>query len=138
MPFDAPAATQEERCLRIAALDFDAIVAKLGLVDANISRVWAPAEAWRAVRLYKNFLALHVASPRRDLPVFPSFAADEIWHHHVLDTRRYGADCDAVFGEFFHHDPYPGRFEILSREEIFRRDLVGRLLSLIEFGQALD
>jgi hypothetical protein len=138
MPFDPPVPPPEERCLRIAALDLALVVAKLGVPDFNIARVWPEAQARRAVRLYKNFLALHVLSPRPDLPVNPTPEVDEIWHHHILDTRRYAEDCEAIFSAYFHHDPYPGRFEVHSREEVHRRGLAGRLLALIEFGQSLD
>src|SRR5262249_39319225 len=33
---------------------------------------------------------------------------DRFWHMHILDTRKYAADCDAVFGHFLHHFPYLG------------------------------
>jgi hypothetical protein len=33
---------------------------------------------------------------------------DTFWHYHILDTRKYAADCQAVFGQFLHHFPYSG------------------------------
>ena len=27
---------------------------------------------------------------------------------HILDTRKYAADCEAAFGHFVHHFPYLG------------------------------
>jgi hypothetical protein len=38
----------------------------------------------------------------------PTRAIDEVWHRHILDTRTYAADCDRLFGAYFHHDPYFG------------------------------
>lgn len=57
-------------------------------------------------REYRRFLALHLAFP--DTDVVPCKLVDEIWHQHILDTRAYAADCDALFGEFLHHFPYFG------------------------------
>ncbi len=47
---------------------------------------------------------------------------DEVWHAHILDTRRYAADCDCVFGEFIHHYPYFG----LGDKHGDRRQLVAK------------
>jgi hypothetical protein len=33
---------------------------------------------------------------------------DEFWHQHILDTRAYRADCEAIFGRFLEHFPYFG------------------------------
>jgi hypothetical protein len=35
--------------------------------------------------------------------------ADELWHLHILDTRKYAADCRAVFGAFLNHTPIYGQ-----------------------------
>ena len=55
---------------------------------------------------YRRFLALHLAYPGAD--IVPCKLVDEIWHQHILDTRAYARDCDALFGEFLHHFPYFG------------------------------
>ena len=34
--------------------------------------------------------------------------ADELWHLHILDTRKYEADCEAIFGRFLNHTPLYG------------------------------
>jgi hypothetical protein len=33
---------------------------------------------------------------------------DTFWHFHILDTVKYAADCERVFGYFLHHNPYIG------------------------------
>jgi len=38
----------------------------------------------------------------------PNKILDEYWHQHILDTRKYAADCETTFGFFLHHDPYFG------------------------------
>ena len=38
----------------------------------------------------------------------PMFDVDIFWHYHILDTMKYAADCDAIFGYFLHHFPYVG------------------------------
>lgn len=30
---------------------------------------------------------------------------DEMWHEHILDTRKYANDCDKINGKLIHHDP---------------------------------
>ena len=35
----------------------------------------------------------------------PSPLVDLAWHAHLLDTRAYMRDCDALFGEYLHHAP---------------------------------
>lgn len=55
---------------------------------------------------YRKFLALHIAYP--DTDIVPCKLVDEIWHQHILDTRAYHADCEAIFGSYLHHFPYFG------------------------------
>lgn len=38
----------------------------------------------------------------------PSEPLDDIWHAHILDTKKYAEDCDKIFGKFLHHFPYLG------------------------------
>jgi hypothetical protein len=56
-----------------------------------------------AIRSYQRFLILRVLYPEKILRPFR--LADEVWHLHLLDTRRYAQDCQTIFGEFLHHDP---------------------------------
>lgn len=55
---------------------------------------------------YRKFLALHLAHPGEE--IVPCKIVDEFWHQHILDTRAYHADCDAIFGGYLHHFPYFG------------------------------
>jgi hypothetical protein len=55
---------------------------------------------------YRKFLALHLAFPEDE--IVPCKIVDEFWHQHILDTRAYHEDCDAIFGGYLHHFPYFG------------------------------
>ena len=52
----------------------------------------------------------------------PSIAVDQMWHQHILDTRRYAADCEAC-GGMMHHNP-DGDIDTLQRR--------GRSLSTLQ------
>lgn len=52
---------------------------------------------------YLSYLALCKAYP--DEPLMPSREADTAWHQHILNTRRYHADCMTYFGQYLHHNP---------------------------------
>jgi hypothetical protein len=129
---------RDPRLMEIRRLDLERIVAKLGIPDPTIPRVWTCAEAQRAVALYKNFLALHVMHAEPSLSLQPSPAIDEVWHQHILDTRAYVRDCQRIFDAFFHHDPYSLRDDEPTEDDLLRREAVNRLLPLIEFGQDLE
>lgn len=40
--------------------------------------------------------------------IVPTKEIDEVWHFHILDTLKYGKDCEDIFGKFLHHFPYLG------------------------------
>ena len=50
---------------------------------------------------YVKFLYL----ARRKVPLVPSKHVDEIWHQHILTTKKYHGDCDKYVGRFVHHEP---------------------------------
>jgi hypothetical protein len=41
-------------------------------------------------------------------PIVPTKDLDKVWHAHILDTVKYEADCNEIFGTFLHHFPYFG------------------------------
>lgn len=88
---------------RIAALDLDAIKFKL-IHDG--SGKWNADRADAAECAYKKFLMLAAKFPEQRL--VPTEEIDEIWHHHILDTRKYQRDCEYALGYFLHHWPYAG------------------------------
>jgi len=87
-------------------------VKKIDLAEVNHKLMMDHPEQWtaeaveRGEHFYRRFLVLHAMYPREDL--VPTKQIDEYWHQHILDTRKYAEDCEFLFGEFLHHDPYFG------------------------------
>ncbi len=86
---------------RIEVLDLEPIKFKMAKEHG-----YAPAQIEVLERWYKRFLFL--TFKYKNEPTVVAEAIDAFWHQHILDTRKYAADCAAVFGEFLHHFPYFG------------------------------
>jgi hypothetical protein len=86
---------------QIAKLDLAPIKFKLRdggeYTDTEIDVI----ETW-----YRRFLLLASKYPNKAI-VVPD-PVDDMWHHHILDTRKYAEDCERVFGRLLHHFPYFG------------------------------
>ena len=102
-------------------LDDDALEAK----RRNGERLWDEERVQQALNEYKQFLALMAWYPEAAL--VPSDDIDEVWHTHVLNTARYQADCEAIFGRFQHHLPSVGESEEVVEEHLKGRDETARL-----------
>lgn len=96
--------TTEIEMADIAALNFDLIKLKLQASDEGPG--WSTQQCEIVEQDYRRFLALKRHYPAHD--IVPNREVDVFWHQHILDTQKYAADCDAVFGEFLHHYPYFG------------------------------
>lgn len=94
---------KESSIKKIDRLDFVKIKDKLCLEDDG---KWSREKADEAEKFYKMFLKLHVLYP--NATIVPSKLIDGMWHAHILDTKRYHKDCQAIFGEYMHHYPYFG------------------------------
>jgi hypothetical protein len=78
-------------------------------IDAKAMKLyrWRRPRARAADKWYRNFLWLcykhgtPVAAIGKD--------ADDLWHLHILDTRKYAADCQRIFGSYLDHHPLYGR-----------------------------
>lgn len=68
--------------------------------------LWSRDKINHAIELYKEWLVLQVLY--EDLSFAPSELIDEMWHVHILDTRKYMTDCQFIKGEYIHHYPYFG------------------------------
>lgn len=79
-------------------VDIDDIVEKV-----RCERGWTKNEAELHRSDYLAFLGRAKTQPER-----PSVDVDAIWHAHILHTRRYRADCQAVAGGFVDHEPFSG------------------------------
>jgi hypothetical protein len=94
----------EQTISAIAALDLTPIKFKATRQEDGYG--WTPEHADRMAVAYKRYLTLHAKYP--DLVLAPDQDVDRFWHLHILDTRKYAADCEAIFGYFLHHYPYLG------------------------------
>ena len=89
---------------KIENLNLDSIITRLRR-DEHMST----ADIQQAVKEYKQFLELRLRES--DAQIVPSVLADKVWHHHILDTRKYAEDCDIIFGHFVHHNPHVENLE---------------------------
>jgi len=94
----------EQTIAAIQALDLTPIKLKSTRKEGGYS--WSPEYANQMEIAYKRYLILHAKHPERLLA--PDEDVDRFWHLHILDTRKYAADCEATFGHFVHHFPYLG------------------------------
>ncbi|HEV8312400.1 MAG TPA: hypothetical protein VGQ23_04985 [Burkholderiaceae bacterium] len=96
--------TLEQTIAAIEALDLEPIKFKATRQEDGYG--WSPEYAERMAQAYKHYLILQAKYP--ELTLAPDQDTDRFWHMHILDTRKYAADCEAIFGEFLHHFPYLG------------------------------
>jgi hypothetical protein len=116
----------------IAELDLDPI--KVKLMNKQSGEGWSLEQANAVEFEYRRFLYLMKLFPQEQTA--PLVDVDIFWHHHILDTRKYAADCEQIFGYFLHHVPDSG-----SRGEddaALHRDTGARTQELYEatFGEA--
>ena len=88
----------------IAALDLNPIRVKL--MHKESGEGWSLEQVNEVELEYRRFLHLLKLFPNE--PVSPRFDVDIFWHYHILDTMKYAADCEHIFGYFLHHNPYSG------------------------------
>lgn len=91
-------ATEAATKKAIANLDLTWVHARL------VKQGFSPDRADTAIFHYRQFLFLCAKYDGNT----PTVDVDEAWHNHILFTRQYAGDCQAVFGEFLHHDPGTG------------------------------
>lgn len=87
----------------------------------------------RRIRDYLKFLVLKAVEEDYDCEhISPTQEEDEVWHHHLLDTRNYRQVCDELCGEgqFIDHDP-DGGMDVEARNE--RREYAAELREELGF-----
>lgn len=112
---------------------FEKLLAKRHIQNLDLSSVrenaitklsWSPEKAERVETSYKRFLYALAHKEENDLLSPPSQEVDDFWHQHILDTRKYGEDCDRVFGHYIHHtprlSPEDQRKADARREQVYR------------------
>jgi hypothetical protein len=88
----------------IESLDLEPIKFKISSKEDGYG--WTSEHVNRIELAYRRFLVLHAQFPQHQIS--PTKDIDAFWHAHILDTRKYAADCQRIFGEFMHHYPYLG------------------------------
>jgi hypothetical protein len=114
----------------IQALDLEPIVFKATHPQGD--KRWPREYADFLAAEYRKFLTLLVKYP--DETIAPTTEVDEFWHLHILDTRKYAADCEAVFGYFLHHFPYFGMRSEEDAKDLERAGKQWHNLYELEFG----
>lgn len=93
---------QEAALRRINGIDLADIRDRAGKRDG-----WTAGQKRLAEKWYRGYLWLSYLHGKQ--PVFAIVAeADELWHAHIVYTKRYRRDCQRVFGEFLDHNPVHG------------------------------
>jgi hypothetical protein len=116
-------------------MDFDLIQKKIVKKDPNIARLWTKKGAKDAIEQYKKFMYLLYKYHNTEYQIVPSIEVDEIWHHHILDTRKYSEDCKKIYGFFMHHFPYFGRWNKKDQRELEKAFVITQKLYFEEFGE---
>ncbi|MEO5671505.1 MAG: hypothetical protein ABIR26_12495 [Ramlibacter sp.] len=86
-------------------MDLGMVIGKLNAF--GVAKDWSESRLRVAEAQYRCYMFLNFKyGARQTLPCWDD--VDEVWHAHILDTRRYIADCDRIFGGYVHHFPYLG------------------------------
>ena len=89
---------------KLESLDLSRIAQKL--MHPDYGQGWTRQQVDQALARYKMFLNLLYLYPNSS--IVPTQEIDQVWHQHILDTRKYAQDCQWLFGYFVHHYPYFG------------------------------
>jgi len=118
----------------IDALDLEPI--KVKLMHQESGEGWSLERANAVEFEYRRFLFLMKRYPNEQTA--PLADVDTFWHYHILDTMKYAADCDSVFGYFLHHFPYIG---LRGEDDLAAHARVGRRMGELyesTFGEAYN
>jgi hypothetical protein len=117
----------------VTELDLEPIKTKLMHVASG--EAWSLEKANAVEKEYRRFLCLMKLFPEEEMA--PLVDVDTFWHYHILDTMKYAADCERVFGYFQHHYPHIGLGDS-DEEDQARFESGNRLRELYEaiFGEA--
>jgi hypothetical protein len=116
----------------IQVLDLESV--KVRLMDAELGEGWTREYADSIAVAYKHYLAMLVKYPDHADDILLSEDVDEFWHTHILQTRKYMQDCQALFGNFLHHEPHVGEVTAADVEKRTIQAEKTRQLYEHEFG----
>ena len=113
----------------VESLDLEPIKFKIGCKEDGYG--WTAEHVDRIELAYRRFLVLRAKFPQAQIA--PTRDIDAFWHAHILDTRKYAADCERIFGEFVHHYPYLGLLG--DQDKLQQAGDTLRELFVSEFGE---
>jgi hypothetical protein len=117
-----------------AVTQLDLTPIKTKLMHVQSGEGWSLEKANAVEKEYRRFLCLMKLFPEEDTA--PLVDVDTFWHYHILDTMKYAADCEQVFGYFLHHYPHIGLGDS-EEEDLARLESGDRMRQLYEatFGE---
>jgi hypothetical protein len=124
----------EEVIPKINALNLDSV--KYKLINPDSGDGMTLHQANEAEKWYKHFLILVISNQEKN--IVPHKKIDLFWHTHILDTRKYAADCQEAFGFMLHHFPF---FGMRDDEDFIHLEAAGnetKDLYLEVFGEPLE
>ncbi len=95
--------TAEEKEKAIYELDLSKVKAKYLSKKSWWWKLWNDAD--QVEKDYREFLRLIAVNAGQSFVPWTQ-DLDDLWHEHILDTRKYNEDCMAIFGEVIHHNPH--------------------------------
>jgi hypothetical protein len=128
-----PSKTLDATISAILALDLTPIKFKATRQEDGYG--WSAEHADKMEVAYKRYLILHARHP--EMTLAPEQDIDRFWHMHILDTRKYAADCEATFGYFLHHFPYLGLRGEEDAAALQTAFLMKQQLHAEEFGESV-
>lgn len=89
---------------------------QLGQIIAQAAKNfdWDPDTTQYAEEWYLKHWYIRQKYPDRPLAAI-SKSADDLWHQHLLDTKKYADDCERILGTFMHHQPIYGEASGLEK-----------------------
>jgi len=104
---------------------------------------WSLERAEAACTEYVRFLTLLKMKPGFMLVPWPNAEGqddlDQFWHQHILDTAKYAADCNRLFGRMIHHNPHVVRGSGQESEAVEKTQrLYARTFGSGSYGRPVD
>lgn len=129
MQYDTDTRPLHHAMAEIDALDLEPIKFKISCKEEGYG--WTSEHVDRIERAYRRYLVVLAKFPQ--LQIAPTRDIDAFWHAHILDTRKYAADCERIFGGFVHHYPYLGLLG--DRDKLDQAASTLRQLFVSEFAE---
>ena len=116
----------------IEQMDLSNIMMKMVREEA-----WLQRDVEQAIHMYRHFLYLS-KKYQGQYAIVPTRDIDCVWHYHILDTRQYCIDSNAIFGDYHHHYPYFGIDQQSDIHDLNRAFLQTEQLYQKEFAEPYE